>query len=288
MTIGISSLPGGVGAVVDVDDGDALLLQDLPPADAEALRTAFANNSVTLIRGASLDPASHLAITRTLGEPDIHPVESIRLPGQPEIIEIAHTPETIAEGSTPGGPDEIVGLLDWHADLMYTPSPSRGALLRALEVPKEGGETAFLDTTLAYEALEESTKSRLVGQQAVYRLRGNLFRARSRSVDDDQFSEVCHPILHLVPETQKIALSISPAAIRIDGVGEAESERLLSELHQHSVQERFIYVHRWQVGDLIILNNKRTLHSAFGHKRKYTRLLHRTTLKGSPLEPAAA
>ena len=286
MTIGISSMPGAVGAFVD--NGADLQLQDLTSADAEALRTAFANHCVTLIRGAALDPRSHLALTRLLGDPDIHPVESIRLPGQPEIIEIAHAPDTIAEGATSGGPDERVGHLDWHADLMYTPSPSRGALLRALEIPEEGGETAFLDTTLAYEALEESTKHDLVGKKAVYRFRGNLFRARSRSVDDDQFSEVAHPLLHAVPGTEKIALNVSPAAIRIDGVTEEESERLLSELHQHSVQERFIYVHRWQVGDLIILNHTRTLHSAFGHKRKYTRLLHRTTLKGGPLEPVAA
>jgi taurine dioxygenase len=286
MTIEISSMPGAVGALVD--EGDALQLQDLSPADAEALRNAFASHSVTLIRGASLDPQSHLALTRVLGDPDIHPVESIRLPGQPEIIEIAHTPETIAEGSTPGSPEELVGYLDWHADLMYTPSPSRGALLRALEIPEEGGETAFLDTTLAYEALDESMKRDLIGKKAVYRFRGNLFRARSRTVDDEQFSEVGHPLLHFVPETRKIALNVSSAAIRIDGLAGAESELLLSELHQHMVQERFIYVHRWQVGDLIILNNKRTLHSAFGHKRKYTRLLHRTTLKGGPLEPLAA
>ena len=131
-------------------------------------------------------------------------------------------------------------------------------------------------------------KHDLIGRKAVYRFRGNLFRARSRTVDDEQFSEVGHPLLHFVPETRKIALNVSSAAIRIDGLAGAESELLLSELHQHMVQERFIYVHRWQVGDLIILNNKRTLHSAFGHKRKYTRLLHRTTLKGGPLEPLAA
>ena len=285
MTLEISALPGAVGAFADV--GNDPRLENLSSGDEQALRDAFVNHSVILIRGASLDPRSQLALTRRLGEPEFHPVESIRLPSQPEIIEVVHTPETIAEGAQSGGPDELVGELGWHADLMYTPSPSRGALLRALEIPEEGGETAFLDTTLAYEDLSESTKRDLVGRRAVYAFRGNLFRERNRRFDEDRFSEVCHPLIHEVPGTEKVALNVSPAAIRIDGLEEAEGKRLLDDLHRHSIQDRFIYVHRWRVGDLIILNNTRALHSAYGHKRKYRRLLHRTTLKGGPLDPVA-
>lgn len=286
-----SILPGNVAARIDVVDDagpDAL-----SRADREALRAAFANHSVLVLRGASLDPGSLLTLTRILGETEIHPVESIRLPGNPEIIEIAHTPTTAPEGSVPGGPDEIVGRLGWHADLMYMPSPSRGALLHALEVPPKGGETAFVDTTLAFDALAPSLKRELAGLEAAYLFRGKLFRERSRAIDEERFSEVLHPLLHRVPGSGKVALAVSPAAVRIDGLGEAEGERLLGELVEHTTQDRFVYVHDWQVGDLVIFNNTRSLHSAFGHERRYTRLLHRTTLKGGPLqaltrEPALA
>jgi taurine dioxygenase len=282
MTLQTSTLPGKVAARIDVDE-DARL-DRLSSRDKQSLRAAFANHSVLLIRGASLDPTGLLALTRILGEPEIHPVESIRLPDCPEIIEIAHTPETIPEGSQPGGPDEIVGKLGWHADLMYMPNPSRGALLHALEVPAKGGETAFVDTTLAYDALDESLKRELVGRKAAYLFRGNLFRERNREVDEERFSEVLHPLLHRVPDSGKLALNVSPAAIRIDGLAEGESERLLRELHEQMTQERFVYVHPWQVGDLVIFNNLRSLHSAYGHERRYTRILHRTTLKGEPLQ----
>ncbi len=283
MTLRTTALPGNIAVQIAVEEDVGL--NRLSSRDREALRTAFSNHSVLLIRGSTLDSTTLLALTRILGEPDIHPVESIRLPDCPEIIEIAHTPETVPAGSHPGGPDEIVGKLGWHADLMYMPSPSRGALLHALEVPAKGGETAFVDTTLAFDALDESLKRELVGRKAAYRFRGKLFRERSRAVDDERFSEVLHPLLHRVPDIGKLALAVSPAAVRIDGLAEPESDRLLSELNEHMTQERFVYVHPWQVGDLVIFNNLRSLHSAYGHERRYTRILHRTTLKGKPLEP---
>ncbi|MBW2423499.1 MAG: TauD/TfdA family dioxygenase [Deltaproteobacteria bacterium] len=282
MTLQTSALPGNVAARIDFDED--VRLDRLSSSDKNSLRAAFAHHSVLLIRGSTLDSNTLLALTRVLGEPEIHPVESIRLPGCPEVIEIVHTPETIPDGSHPGGPDEIVGRLDWHADLMYLPSPSRGALLHALEVPAKGGETAFIDTTLAFDALDESLKRELVGRKAAYLFRGTLFRERSRAVDEERFSEVLHPLLHLVPDSGRCALNVSPAAVRIDGFEKAESERLLRELHEHMTQERFVYVHPWQVGDLVIFNNMRSLHSAYGHERRYRRILHRTTLKGEPLQ----
>ena len=278
MTLSIGALPGGVGAQVDI--AARVELNQLSSSDQEVLRQAFATHSVLLIRGQTLDSSALLALTNILGETEIHPIESIRLPGQPEIIEIAHTPETLPVDGRPGGPDEIVGALSWHADLMYTPVPSRGALLVAREIPEEGGETAFVDTGLAYDALDEPTKRELVGRSAVYRFEGKLFRARSRDVDEDQFAEVHHPLVRRVPGTEQVALCVSPAAIRVDGLGDAEGESLLARLNAHTIQDRFQYIHRWQVDDLIIFNNTRSLHTAFGHKRRYRRLLHRTTLKG--------
>ena len=169
---------------------------------------------------------------------------------------------------------------------MYTPRPSLGALLLALEVPERGGETAFIDTTRAYEALDDSIARQLVDRNAVYRFKGNLFRARSREVDDEQFSEVRHPLVRDLPGAR--ALNVSPAALRIEGLEEAESDRLLALLNSHLIQDRFMYVHRWQPGDLVLFNNTRTLHSALGHERRFPRILHRTTLKGRTSEALAS
>ncbi len=276
MTLGIEAMPGGVAARIDV--GSDTAMRRLSPNDQQWLRDAFMRHSVLLVRGETFDDASLLSLTRVLGEPDIHPVESIRLPDRPEIIEIVHTPQTRPAEGPPGGPHEIVGELGWHADLMYTPCPSLGALLWALEVPERGGETAFIDTARAYEALDDSIKRELVDRNAVYRFEGNLFRARSRDVDDEQFSEVHHPLVLDLPGAH--ALNVSPAAIRIEGLEAAESEQLLGLLNRHLIQDRFMYVHRWQPGDLVLFNNMRTLHRALGHERRFRRILHRTTLKG--------
>ncbi len=75
--------------------------------------------------------------------------------------------------------------------------------------------------------------------------------------------------------------------IRGETLDEAESERLLTRLNEHAIQDRFQYVHRWQAGDLVVFNNTRILHTALGHKRKYRCLLHRTTLRGQADEARA-
>lgn len=286
MALEVSALPGPIGARIDT--GGDVTLGHLSDSDRRSLQETFANNSVTLIRGASLDPESHLALTRLLGEPEIHPVESIRIPAHPEIIEVVHTPDMQGDGSSPStGSDELVGQLPWHADLIYTPNPARGALLRALEVPDEGGETAFIDMTLAYEDLDASTKRHLRGKRAAYRLQSDLYDARNKSVNLDKFPEVLQPVVHRVPGSEKVALNINQFAIRIDGLEEEQSRRLIQMLLEHAIQDSFTYVHQWQVGDVIIWNNLRTLHSARGHKRSCRRVMHRTTLKGVVLEPFA-
>ena len=286
MALKASALPGPFGTRIDVRHDDKL--QHLSDADREMLRTTFANNSVTLIRGCCLDPESHLRVTRLLGEPAIHPVASIRLAGHPEIIEVLHLPSSKeAEISPCEESGQQVGHLAWHADLMYMPRPSHGALLRALEVPEKGGETAFVDTTLAYDRLDDSMKRFLRDKKAAYQLRSDNFRERNKAVDPERFSEVLQPIVHHVPGTDSVALNISPAAKRIEGLDEADSAALIHKLLEYTTQEQFSYVHTWLVDDIIIWNNLRTLHSARGHDPRFRRVLHRTTLEGPALDSLA-
>jgi taurine dioxygenase len=252
------------------------------------LRQAYREHGVMLARGLDLTPEQHVELTRIFGEPDIHPIEKIRLSGQPEVIVLAAGPLGDDEGGHPGA-EERVGEIAWHSDLTYTALPSRGALLYARVVPDEGGQTGWVDTAAVYDALPESTKQRIAGLDAVHGL-GPLQQAiqdaktpedGSDSEDLPEFAEVVHPLVHRHPETGRRALNVSPAFMqRIVGLSPEESQALLEELTAFATQPRFTYFHSWQAGDLIAWDNWRTMHVATGHERRFRRVMHRTTLHG--------
>lgn len=250
-------------------------------AGEAALREAFLYNSVLILRDLQLTPESHLALTRILGEPEIHPMAPARPGHPPEIIEPSYS------AGDANDPDEIVGHIPWHSDQTYTQRPSRGALLRAIEIPPEGGQTGFVDTAAVYEALSDDVKAEIEGLEAVHRLaRSHRLlglhqeeeKARELAV---RFPDVAHPLVRVDPSSGIRSLDISPMfADAIAGWPTDKSEALLSRLRDFATQSRFVYWHEWRRDDLVIWNNYRALHSAAGHKSRYVRTMNRTTLAG--------
>ena len=209
------------------------------------------------------------------------------LPEQPEVIVLAAGP--LGDEQPEDGTEEPVGVIAWHSDLTYTAIPSRGALLYARVVPEEGGQTGWIDTAAVYDALPASTKEKIAGLDAVHSL-GPLQQAikdaktqeyGADTEDLPEFAEVVHPLVHRHPETGRRVLNVSPAFMqRIVGLAPEESEALVDELRTFATQPRFAYFHAWRVGDLVAWDNWRTMHVATGHKRRFRRLMHRTTLHG--------
>ena len=283
MTIAFSPLCPALGA--EIHDLD---LKTLADGDRAALRAAFSEHGVLLARGLDLSPDDHVALTRVFGEPDIHPIEAIRLEGHPEIIVLAAGRFDQVRPGDPGAED-LVGQISWHSDLTYTAFPSRGALLYARTVPPEGGQTGFVDLAKVYDALSDECKRRIEGLSVVHSL-GPLQQSIRQAAETDyaqdmssvpDFQPVVHPLVHRHPETGRRVLDISPAfAQSIVGLAEEESASLLRELRDFATQRRFSYFHPWQVGDLIVWDNWRTMHVATGHKRRHRRVMHRTTLRG--------
>lgn len=255
--------------------------REIGGAEEDALREAFLANSVLLLRDAQLTPESHLAITRILGEPEIHPMAPTR-PGQPpEIIEPSYS------AGNADDPDEIVGHIPWHSDQTYTQRPCRGALLRAIEIPPEGGQTGFVDTASVYAALSDDLKAQVEGLEVVHRLArahrllGLQHDAEKTRELADRFPDMVHPLVRVDPKSGVRSLDISPMfADAIAGWPAGESEALLTRLREFATQSRFVYWHEWKPADLIIWNNYRVLHSAAGHKNRYVRTMNRTTLTG--------
>jgi taurine dioxygenase len=290
MSFSLVDLEAPVGAEVR-----GLVVSALADDDEQRLRRALADHGVLVARGLNLAPAEHVALTRVFGEPEIHPIESIRLRGVPEIIELAVDLTAHLDPADPAA-DEQIGEVSWHSDLTYTAEPSRGSLLSGIEVPPEGGETGFVDMAGVYAALPEVTRRRLRGLEAIHSFgeppdaaEGDAVWIQPVAGADVEFPPVVHPLVHRHPVVGTPVLDLSPTFVRgIVGWSRADSDELLDELGEFAMSSRFTYFHQWAAGDLLIWDNWRTMHTATGHKKRYRRRMFRTTVHGgASLEPAA-
>ncbi|MDG3444234.1 TauD/TfdA dioxygenase family protein [Nitrospirillum amazonense] len=277
----IREIPGVLGAeVIGLD-----LSQPLPESDFLRIRRTLAERQVLVVRGqGDLTPEQHIAFSRRFGPLEIHIQHHFHLPGHPEILVVSN----VIENGKP------IGLADagryWHSDLSYMALPSLGSLLHAREIPEGAGDTLFASLAAAYEALPEETQRRLQtltaehgyaarnrAQQAVTgQLRPGLTAEQEAKVPP-----VIHPVVRVHPETGRPSLFISEGfTSRIVELPEEESRALLAELFAHSIQDRFIYRHRWRPDDLVIWDNRQGIHLATGVPPDVRRTLYRTTVQG--------
>jgi taurine dioxygenase len=280
-------LETGVGAeIIGLD-----LSRPIDEATRSALYEVWLEAGILLFRGIGTSPERQLELSRCFGELEVHPVESIRLEGHPEIINLSSK-----------GPEEpivhyfdgqaIAGRIPWHTDMIYTPRPCRGALLRMVEKPPVGGQTGWIDTAAAYDALPEEMKRRIEGLEArfdfvvdICEMRfgrpENLVRGTLGGKHYPSFPDVAHPLVWTHPESGRKALMVSPVQL-IDMVGmdRSEGDPLLEELVAHVTDGRFTYIHEWEVNDMVLWDNWRTMHTALGAPPDYARVVQRTSIRG--------
>lgn len=276
MTLDIRPTGAAVGAIVTGLDMEAIT-----PAETAALRQAFLDFGVLVFKGAHVETQGQLALSEIFGELDVHPIESIRHKDDPRLIELAANGGKPVAADDPDA-DKIVGKIPWHADLMYTDTPNRGGILRALVVPAEGGFTGWIDTSRLYATLPRDVKERIQGLRIVHSYARAYGVQSMVGTDTDLFPEVSHPLVYVHPENDRAVLNISPSSsVRIEGLPEEEARELLDWLCAFATREEEAYVHQWQEGDMVLWDNWRTIHSALGHKKRYPRVVQRTTLKSN-------
>ena len=172
------------------------------------------------------------------------------------------------------------GELQFHTDSVYLEKPLMGAMLFGEEIPSEGGHTLFVNMYTAYETLPDETKARLDGKRAV-----NVFdyavQVKSGKLDRDKVKQAVHPAVRTHPETGRKALYVNRLMTEefVD-MAPDESEALLHELYAHAEQRRFIYEHVWKKGDLLMWDNRCTMHARTDFPAGETRLLRRVGLEG--------
>ena len=280
-------LEGGIGAEVIGLDLDRPIGEDT----ARALNDVWLDAAILLFRGMGTSSERHLRLSRAFGEIELHPIESIRIPGNEEVIMLAQKGDSKQMTYYFDG-EPIVGRIPFHTDLIYTTTANRGAILRMVEKPAVGGETAWIDTAAAYDALPESMKKRIAGLEARFGFVSDQRKMRFGrphnvevgdfgSVAYPEFPEVAHPLVWSHPISRRKSLALSTIhLIEIVGMDRAEGDPLLEELVSHTLDGRFTYVHDWAVDDMVLWDNWRTMHKAFGAPPGYDRVVHRTTMKG--------
>ncbi len=248
------------------------------------IMAAFLAHQVIAIRDQRLSPEAQMAFSRRFGDLDIHISPKYKMKEHPEILVLSNRKVN----------GEWVGALnagdEWHTDLHYMERPSKCTLLHAIEVPEEGGETAFIDIYRAYEALPGATRARIANLRSINswnRLRNPRVKISEQHSDPKAVYEtghpdVLHPVVRTHPETGRKALYVSPRhTLAIAELEEAESEELLQELFSVQKNPGFLYVHKWRQGDVVVWDNRCTLHKACGGIRPPgIRHLHRTTVSG--------
>jgi taurine dioxygenase len=252
------------------------LAESLPDALASGLRRAWLKHSVLLFRDQRLDDAALVRMTRRFGDVEIPPPLEYGVPYIAEHPEVMVISNVTANGRPLGslGHGEAV----WHSDLNFTEEPPAASLLYAVETPVAGGETGFAGMYAAWEALPVDLARCIAGKSIRH-------DARFNSAGEPRLEQrppVDHPIVRTHPETGRQCLYLGRRAnASIVGLAPSESSRLLDGLWAHAVQDRFTWVHRWRPGDLVIWDNRCTMHRRSAFDASARRILHRTQTRGT-------
>jgi len=275
----VTPLSDVLGAAVSGID-----VRDLDEAGFDALRDVFHDNLVLVVKDQDLSPAEQTDFARRFGEIQYHISPEYLMPDQPEVMILSNEREN---GKNVGIPD---AGSDWHSDHSYVDRPTGYTMLFALKVPRDGGDTEWTNMIAAYEALPDDMKSRLdglVGIHSFNRLRNPRMTMGDRHGDGKDYykrspPDAFHPLVRTHPATGRKALYISPRfTIGIKDMDDAPAQSLLDELFAHIARREFVYRHRWTAGDLLMWDNRTTIHLATGGVPDgQARRLHRTTVLG--------
>jgi taurine dioxygenase len=264
-------------------------LRTITAADFIAIQQAWRDHSVLLFRGQSLTDDDLIAFSRRFGELDSAPVQETGrrfVEGHPEIYVVSNV---IVNGEPIGSLG--AGEASWHTDMSYLDDPPKASMLYALEVPQSGGNTYFCGMYHAYDSLPAPLKQRIAGRllkhDGAYNSGGYL-RQGVTAVDNPLTSPgAYHPLVCTHPETKRRALYLGRRRnAYLQGLPLAESEALLDELWAIATREEFAWHNQWQVGDVVLWDNRCTMHRRDPFDPNSRRVLHRTQIK-SDTRPAA-
>ena len=274
-----------LGDALGAEIGGVDLSQPIAPERFAEIRRAWLDHLVIRFRGQSLSDPQLLAFSGLFGEldpPGPNPYGRPFLPDHPQMNVISNIK---VDGVPIGGLGD--GEAIWHADMTYTEVPPMAAILHAVEVPPSGGDTYWANMYVAYETLPAELKRRIEGRRAVhdatYNSAGIKRKGYQELTDPRAAPGARHALARKHPETGRKCLFLGRRRNSyVVGLDLAESEALLDALWTHATQPQFTFRQQWRVGDLLIWDNRCTLHRRDCFDPGARRLLHRTQIKAAP------
>ena len=280
MALYISQIhPIFVGEVTGVD-----LRQPLDPAVVMEIDAAMDRYAVLVVRDQPLDQEQQMVFARSFGPLDLGLRKVKKQPHRfryDELIDISNVDEKgrIADRNSGKIVSNIANQL-WHSDSSFQRPAAKYSMLSAVVLPTRGGETEFADLRAAYDALSDELKAELEALEAEHYALHSRFLLGDSDYTEEQrnaIPPVHWPIVRMHPGSKRKLLFIGVHARQIVGWPVAEGRMLLMDLLEHATQRDFVYSHKWRVGDLVVWDNRSTLHRGRRYNLSERRELRRTT-----------
>ena len=289
-SLAIKPIFGGFSAVIGGLDLSAPLNSEI----INQITNYWLEYSVLIINKQNISDAEQVKFAKSFGELEIHPSLAHRSSKTPEIYRVSNVDENnqiMEPKSTSWQYLELTWL--WHTDSSFREIPSLGSILHGIEIPTVGGDTLFANMTKAFEALPKSEKQK-VSKLHVFHSHDYIVsqsKELSRRENKGQYEtlpRVKHPLVRRHPVTKKQSLFLSPHTMEsIAELEENEGRVLLDDLTNHATQEQFVYRHKWEVDDILMWDNRCTMHAVLPYDSvNHRRIMHRTTLVGDSVPTA--
>ncbi|CAN5734504.1 TauD/TfdA family dioxygenase [soil metagenome] len=279
----IEKLTPFLGAVVTGVD----LRQALGDMTRDAFLRVVSEHGMLVFRGQQLQPDDFAAISHFCGELEHHVLDQYRMDAHPEIYVISNIVE---DGVPLGNPRDGFG---WHTDQSYLARPTAYTLLYGAQTPEEGADTLFADTCGAYERLEPQLRKAIAQLRGVHSymymrtgnatyIRDNAVSAAPSGAQVERVPDVIHPLVRTNPSTGRRSLYLGGDCLAaIEGMEPASARALIDTLFEAALEPEFQLRHQWRQGDLVIWDNRGTMHTATEYDReKFRRLIWRTSVRG--------
>ena len=272
--------PTGTALGADIEGID--LASGLSPELMAGITQAWGDHLVLRFRRQRLSDDDLLRFSRQFGELDWAPIAATN--DAPEGREYVMIVSNVVENG------KAIGQLGayeavWHTDMSYIPDPPMASALYALEAPPSGGDTGFCNMYLAYDSLDTELRREVAGRlcrhDASRNSAGELRRGFADAPDPSETIGAEHPIVRTHPMTGRKALFLGRRRnAYIPGLPVADSEALLDALWQHATKPELTWYQQWQVGDLILWDNRCVMHRRDAFDPAMRRIMHRTQIKG--------
>ena len=275
-----------VGALSTVMGAEVVgldLSRPLPPDQRALVEDAFNKYMVLCFRDQDLTMDELVAFSKSWG-----PLTEHTMPGQLRdgITEINIATNAGADGKPTGKHPDLTAMR-WHTDRSWRRDPALATILYGVQVPSEGGETLFVNCANAYDGLPKETKQRIDSMFAIHSVEYSRRTApegpAATEYELKNHPPTPHPLARIHPATGRRALYIGCHAWKVDGFPESEGRQMLDELLEFATQDKYVYAHKWRTHDLLMWDNRCTMHAATPYDTaKELRTMYRTVVAGGP------